>query len=331
MFKNIVVAGSGTLGSQIAFQAAYKGFKVVIYDINDDALAKAKERIANLEQTYASEIQFAEKNYLQTAENIQYNSNLLPGLKETFTANVIKSTRDVQSSPDRIRYSKDLKDATAKADLLIEAIPEIIAIKEDFYAQLGKVAPKDTIFATNSSTLLPSQFAKTTGRPEKFLALHFANEIWRNNTAEIMGHAKTDPDVYEQVVEFAKALGMIPIRVQKEQPGYVLNSILIPLLDAAQLLLANEVADPETIDRTWMLATGSPQGPFGILDVVGIQTAYNIVQNYATTTNDEHFKRVATILKTNYLDKGKFGVSSGQGFYTYPNPRFRDPDFLRGE
>ncbi|GAE06286.1 3-hydroxybutyryl-CoA dehydrogenase [Paenibacillus sp. JCM 10914] len=226
-------------------------------------------------------------------------------------------------------FSSDLSRATAEADLVIEAIPEVVQLKKDFYRELGAIAPEKTIFATNSSTLLPSQFAEETGRPEKFLALHFANEIWRNNTAEIMKHPGTDMDVFHEVIEFAKAIGMVALPLHKEQPGYILNSLLVPLLEAAQMLLIREIADPETIDKTWMVATGAPLGPFAILDVVGINTAYNIGHAKAQATGNDEYKKVAELLKSEYIDKDKLGRATGEGFYTYPNPSFADPDFLK--
>ena len=117
-------------------------------------------------------------------------------------------------------------------------------------------------------TLGASQFAAHTGRPEKYLALHFANDIYRNNTGEVMGHADTDPQYYDQVVEFAEAIRMVPLCLKKEQPGYILNSMLVPFLSAAEALYANDVADFETIDKTWMLGTGAPLGPFRIIDII---------------------------------------------------------------
>ncbi|MEI2405081.1 3-hydroxyacyl-CoA dehydrogenase [Niallia taxi] len=295
-FKHITVAGSGVLGSQIAFQSAFHGFNVTVYDINDEVLESAKEKI-----------------------------NLLKG---RYQKDLNASQEQVEAASDRISYNSDLAKAAADADLLIEAIPEIVPIKTEFYQNLSKVAPEKTVFATNSSTLLPSQFAEATGRPEKFLALHFANEIWINNTAEIMNHPGTDINVFDQVVEFAKAIGMVALPLHKEQPGYILNSLLVPLLDAAELLLSKEVADVETIDKTWMIATGAPKGPFAILDVVGITTSYNIVQAKAEATGNPEFKKLAELLKTEYIDKGKLGAATGEGFYKYPNPRFMDPDFL---
>ncbi|MBU5213934.1 3-hydroxyacyl-CoA dehydrogenase [Heyndrickxia oleronia] len=295
-YQNITVAGSGVLGSQIAYQTAFKGFNVSVYDINDEVLERAKERIN--------------------------------GLKEHYKKDLNATDEEVNLAYERISFNSNLSKAVADADLVIEAIPEVVQIKTDFYNELGKVAPEKTIFATNSSTLLPSQFADATGRPAKFLALHFANEIWKNNTAEVMKHPGTDMKVFNEVIEFAKAIGMVALPLYKEQPGYILNSLLVPLLDAAQLLLLNEVADAETIDKTWMIATGAPQGPFAILDVVGINTAYNITLAKAKATGSQEYEKLAELLKSEYIDKGKLGRATGEGFYTYPNPNFMKPGFL---
>ncbi|MCK1996080.1 3-hydroxyacyl-CoA dehydrogenase [Psychrobacillus psychrodurans] len=294
-YEQITVAGSGVLGSQIAFQTAFKGFQVAVYDINDEALDNAKNRMMNLKLRY----------------------------KEDLGA----TDGEVNEAYNRISFYTDLEKAVIEADLVIEAIPEVVPIKNNFYKDLSKVAPQKTIFATNSSTLLPSQFAEVTGRPGKFLALHFANEIWMNNTAEIMKHPGTETQVFNDVIKFAKAIGMVALPLQKEQPGYILNSLLVPFLEAAQQLLINDIADPETIDKTWMIATGSPKGPFAILDIVGINTAYNIANAKGQSGND-HFIKLANILKTEYIDKGKTGSEAGEGFYKYPNPNYLKPDFL---
>lgn len=296
-YQNITVAGSGVLGSQIAYQSAFKGFNVTVYDINDDALKNAQDRITKLKPLYQHDLGATQE--------------------------------EVDAAYTRLTFKSDLAEAVANADLVIEAIPEVVKIKTEFYTNLGKVAPAKTIFATNSSTLLPSQFAEATGRPEKFLALHFANTIWVNNTAEIMKHPGTDMKVFDEVVEFARAIGMVPLTLYKEQPGYILNSLLVPFLDAAEMLLVKEVSDPETIDKTWMIGTGAPLGPFAILDVVGINTAHNIVEAKAAATGDENMKKLANLLKTEYIDKGKLGRATGEGFYKYPNPSFSKPDFLK--
>jgi 3-hydroxyacyl-CoA dehydrogenase len=275
--NKVTVLGTGVLGSQIAYQTAYHGVDVVAYDISDEVLDKAKARFAGLAQTYKAEVDGA-----------------------------------ADAALDRIRYSADLADAVEDADLVIEAIPENLDLKRDTYTKLGEVAPAKTIFATNSSTLLPSDLKGFTGRPEKFLALHFANHVWRQNTAEVMGTDSTDPEVYQQVVDFAAAIGMVPIELKKEKAGYVLNSLLVPFLRAGAELLIDGVADPETVDKTWRIATGAPMGPFQIYDVVGLNTAYAI-----SSAGDEPQRRFAQYIKENYIDKGKLGVATGEGFYKY--------------
>ncbi|MCT4014111.1 3-hydroxyacyl-CoA dehydrogenase [Elizabethkingia anophelis] len=296
-FKNITVAGSGVLGYQIAFQTAFHGFHVTVYDINDEVLEKAKTKFSILSEAYKTDLG--------------------------------ATPEQLDAAFKNLKYTADLAEAAKDADLLIEAVPESPEIKIDFYEKLRSVAPEKTIFATNSSTMLPSQFAESTGRPEKFLALHFANEIWKHNTAEIMGHPGTDKNVFNDIVAFSKAIGMVALPLQKEQPGYIVNSLLVPLLSAATNLLVNEVADAETIDKTWMVATGAPTGPFGILDIVGITTAYNINKMAADATNDPLKIKTVEYLKTNFIDKNKLGVSTGEGFYTYPNPAYKKDNFLK--
>lgn len=296
-FKNITVAGSGVLGYQIAFQTAFHGFMVTVYDINDDVLEKAKAKFNDLATAFKRDLNATDAQIASAKNNLSYNSNLAEAVKT--------------------------------ADLVIEAIPENPTIKLNFYKELAKVAPEKTLFATNSSTLLPSMFAQATGRPQKFCALHFANTIWINNTAEIMGHSETSTETFNAIVDFAKAIGMVTLPLHKEQPGYILNSLLVPFLDAATNLLINEVADVQTIDKTWMIATGAPIGPFAILDIVGITTAYNINQMAANKTHDPVKLKTVEYLKTNFIDQNKLGVATGEGFYKYPNPAYKDKDFLK--
>jgi 3-hydroxyacyl-CoA dehydrogenase len=295
--KNVTIAGSGVLGAQIAFQSAFHGFKVTVYDISDEVLQNAKNTFEKLTQAFKRDLNATPDQLTIALDNLKYSSNLGEAVKD--------------------------------ADLIIEAIPESPVIKTDFYTKLAKVAPAKTIFATNSSTLLPSQFAEATGRPDKFLALHFANEIWKHNTAEIMGHDGTDKTVFDTVVKFAKSIGMVALPLYKEQPGYIVNSLLVPLLGAGLGLLANGVSDVQTIDKTWMVATGAPVGPFGILDVVGITTAYNINKMAADATQDPVKLKIVELLKTDFIDKGKLGVATGEGFYTYPDPEYKSADFLK--
>ncbi|BCN77885.1 3-hydroxyacyl-CoA dehydrogenase [Prescottella equi] len=279
--RKVTVLGAGVLGSQIAFQTAFKGFDVTSYDIDDKALDAARGRFASLVDTYRQEV---------------------PGADDG----------SADATLDRLTLTSDLDAAVADADLVIEAIPEIPSLKQDTYRRIGAAAPERTIFATNSSTLLPSDLAEATGRPDRFLALHFANRVWRFNTAEVMGTERTDPEVFRTVVEFATEIGMVPIELHKEKSGYVLNSLLVPFLNSAAALAVGGYAQPEDVDKTWKIATGAPLGPFQIFDIIGLTTPYNIMSH-----GDEDAQKLAVWLKENYIDKGKLGVASGEGFYKY--------------
>ncbi|HSF14573.1 MAG TPA: 3-hydroxyacyl-CoA dehydrogenase [Vicinamibacteria bacterium] len=281
---NITVLGTGVLGSQIAYQTAYSGFAVVAYDISDKVLEEARARFGALATRYEDDV---------------------PGA----------SGGRAQSALARIRYSSSLADAVRDADLVIESAPELLDVKRELYRKLAPLAPERTIFATNTSTLLPSALADATGRPDRFLALHFANEIWIRNGAEIMGHPGTSPAVYDATVEFARRIGMEPIEIHKEQPGYVLNSLLVPFLQAALSLVVNGVADPETIDKTWRITTRAPEGPLQLVDIAGLNTVFNIA-----AARDEQGQANARYIKEHYIDQGKLGRASGEGFYKYDTP-----------
>lgn len=295
--KNVTIAGGGTLGSQIAWQSAFMGFNVVVYD----AFEKGLEASKSFHKQYA----------------------------ELFKTSKGATKEEIEKALSRINYSTNLAEAVKDADILSESIPEKVELKKSFYKELAKVAPEKTIFTTNSSTTLPSDYAAYTGRPEKFLALHFANGIWDTNIGEVMGHSGTAPEIFERVIKFASEIGMVPIPIQKEQNGYILNSLLVPLLSVSQELYFNGVSDFESIDKTWMISMGTKMGPFGILDMIGLQTAYNISMLWGQKLGDQSRLERAAIIKSDFIDKGKLGVSSGEGFYKYPNPRYTDPDFLK--
>jgi 3-hydroxybutyryl-CoA dehydrogenase len=294
---NVVLLGAGVLGGQIAWQSAFKGKAVVVYDLREEGL----------EQCRADQQRYADI----------YMRDL--GATESMMA-------DTRA---RLSFTTDLAAAVAEADLVIEAVPEVPDIKIALYQELAGYLPEHTLIATNSSTLLPSQFAEATGRPEKYCALHFANLIWALNVAEIMAHANTSEETLRAVTRFAIEIGMVPIPVQKEQSGYVLNSMLVPLVTAAMTLVVNGVSTPETIDQTFMINhRGCKAGPCGIIDFVGMTTAYNITSYWGNQNNDEQMLRNARYIKEHFLDKGKLGVQTGEGFYKYPNPSYAAADFL---
>ncbi len=312
-FKKIVVAGGGVLGSQIAYQAAYCGFDVTIWLRSESSVGRTQPKLDNLREVYAKTIEL-----MSTPEG-QTPTNWCRGIAEYDTFNKDECLQKSENAYKSIKLELDMAKAVKDADLIIESMAENVEEKISFYKKLAGLLPEKTVIVTNSSTLLPSKFAKYTGRPDKYLSLHFANSIWKNNMTEVMSQAKTDKQYFDDVMNFAKEIRMIPLPVLKEKSGYLLNSMLVPLLFSGMDLYVNGISDPESIDKAWTLGTGAPKGPFQILDTVGLKTAYNIVSMYVKIPSflaPYNFKGMEKMLK-GYIDQGKLGMSSGEGFYKY--------------
>lgn len=293
----LTVLGAGVLGGQIGWHSAFKGKTVVIYDPFPEALQKA----AVAHDTYA----------------------------QIYAAELGASPDDIAATRARLTLSSDLRAAVAQADFVIESVPEIPETKTRVYREMAGLLPPHTLVATNSSTLLARDFAEATGRPAKYCALHFANLIWRLNVAEIMAHPGTARETLTAVAHFAIEIGMVPIPVQKEQNGYVLNSWFVPLLTAGMALVVNGVATPEDVDRSFLIANrGCALGPCGMIDMVGMKTAFDVSSYWGTVNNDAQMLRNAAYVKERFLDKGLQGMLGGEGFYKYPNPAYTAPDFL---
>ncbi len=318
--KKVVVAGGGVLGSQIAFQAAYWGFDVTIWLRSEGSIKRTQPKIDHLKETYLADIE-----KMKTA--VKDSADWCRGFAEGDTFDADKAVERTLAAYNNLKLELDMKKAVEDADLVIESMAEDADAKIAFYKALAPLLPEKTILVTNSSTLLPSQFAKYTGRPSKYLSLHFANTIWKNNTAEVMVQGQTDRKYFDEVTEFANAIHMIALPVLKEKSGYLLNSMLVPFLLSGLDLYANGVSDPQSIDLAWTKGTGAPKGPFQIFDTVGLNTAYNIVMQYQKVPGlftpllrkmmmPYNFKAMAKILKE-YIDAGKLGMSAGEGFYKY--------------
>lgn len=293
----LTVLGAGVLGGQIAWQSAFSGKKVVVYDLHQSAL----DQCIAAQQTYA----------------------------HIYEQDLNATQQMLSDTLARISFTDNLAASVAEADLVIEAVPEVPQIKVEVYEELAGYLPPHTLLVTNSSTLLPGQFAEFTGRPEKYCALHFANLIWALNIAEVMAHSGTSPDTLEAITRFAIEIGMVPIPIQKEQNGYVLNTMMVALANAAQTLVTNGVATPEYVDRTYMIMNrGCAMGPCGLIDVVGMNTIYNIFSHWSEVNSDAQMGKNAAYIKEHFLEKGLLGLAAGEGYYKYPNPTYQATDFL---
>jgi len=317
-FKKVVIIGGGVLGTQIGLMSAYTGHDTTLWLRSEGSVGRTQPKLEQYSAAMIADLEAAKQLIGNPMGALLYPRGLIRSWEGCTAEGIDELIATAKKNfKELFRMELDLAKALEDADIVIEAMAENPEQKIDMYEKMKGLIPEKAILCTNSSTLLPSTFAEYTGRPEKYCALHFANTIWKNNTGEVMGHPGTDPEVYNQVVAFADEINMVPLQLHKEQPGYILNSMLVPFLTSAQALWANEVADPETIDLTWRLATSAPAGPFQILDIVGLTTAYNINQMKPEAQVEGSLTwKMGQLLKEK-IDKGETGVTAGKGFYDY--------------
>jgi len=290
----VLIIGAGTMGQQIGFVCAMHGYDVVLYDIDEAMLNKGLKRIQQLGSQFVSSGRITQKD----ADNIM----------------------------TRVTVSNDPADAARDVDFVSECVPEDPGLKGRIFAQFDKLCPERAIFTTNTSTLVPSMFAEATGRPEKFAAFHF-HDVRISNVVDIMPHPETSQETINLIHDFAKNIGQLPIMLNKENRGYVFNSMLSTLFMSALTLASKDVASIEDIDRAWMGVMHTPMGPFGIMDQVGLKTVWTITDYWAKALNDKNFQFNANFIEQ-YVKKGNLGTKTKQGFYSYPNPAYGQAGFL---
>ena len=313
--KKVTVAGGGVLGAQIAYVTAFHGYDVTIWGRSEGSVERIKPRVENLHGIFSKELEVA-PSYIG-AEKPDYPRSFFRSQDEITEARIGELNEANKKAFEGIKITHDLEEAFGDADLVIEAIAERVDEKKAFYESIAPILKEDAIVVTNSSTLLPSTFREYTGREDKYLSLHFANSIWRQNLAEVMRHDKTSDEAFEEVVKFADSIGMFPAVIKKEQPGYILNSLLVPFLDAGLMLYGNDVADPQDIDMDWKIGTGSPRGPFEIIDIVGITTVINVTGMKPESQDPDHPLAKALVKLKEMEAQGKKGIETGEGFYKY--------------
>ncbi len=318
MTKKVVILGGGVLGTQIGLICAYHGYDTTFWLRSESSVGRTEPKIKRYSELMIEDLAKTKAVIGTPMGAYVYPRGLVADFKSATAESIDALIAQAKKNfAEKIHIELDMAKAVKDAYLVIESMSENPEAKIGVYTAVKDLLDPETILCTNSSTLLPSMFAEYTGRPEKYCALHFANTIWKNNTAEVMGHPGTSEETYNEVVRFAGTIGMVPLQLHKEQPGYILNSMLVPFLSAAQGLWANGVADPETIDLTWQLATGAPAGPFKILDIVGLETAYNINQMKPAAQQEGTIENKIGKLLKEKIDNGETGVNAGKGFYDY--------------
>ena len=279
----VLIIGAGTMGQQIGWICAAHGLSVVVYDIQTDFLDAAAAGVGKLSRRFVR------------------CGHLTP--------------EAAASAASLIRYTTDPDEAAREADLVSESVPEDPELKGRVLADFNRRCPERTLFTTNTSSLLPSMFAEATGRPDRFVALHF-HDVSISRVVDVMPHPGTSPETTERIRDFALRIGQDPIVLQRENSGYLFNNMLMAVIGEALALAAGGVASVEDIDRSWTGITHMPMGPFGIMDSIGLQTVWTVSDYWARKNHDPRGRANADFVQT-FLDQGRLGRKTGQGFYTY--------------
>ena len=291
----VVVIGAGTMGRQISLQIARQGFPVTLYDIDSDVLAEAEsaQRAVVAEWIALGELAHPEELAIS----------------------------------NRIRFERDLRKASDDVDLAIEAVPEQIELKRSVFAQLDRALPAHAILATNSSSIRVSQLEAVTERPERVANFHFYLPVWDSPMVEVGGGSCTRPEVLDALAAFARAIGILPLRVQKESTGFVFNRVWRAVKKEVLRVADSGVASIEDIDRAWMIKFGGERPPpFAQMDRIGLDVIRDIELHYAAESGDP--SDLPPPILTDRVERGELGLKSGRGFYRYPDPAWERPGFL---
>ena len=298
------VIGAGTMGRQIAALIAASGRAVRLWDADPGMLAAARERIAEETRSLPHLPRYAHHQFR------------------------LQPPTDLDEVMGRIDTASRLENAVAGADIVIEAVREDLDTKLNLFAELSRLAP-DAILTTNSSSIPSSQIAPALRDPGRFLNTHFFAPVWSRPMVELMGSGATRPEVMDAVERFAKSLGLVVAVVRGDSKGFIINRVWRAVKRESLRVVDEGHADPDDVDRLWMLFFGTPYGPFGIMDMVGLDVVSDIETSYQKVATDPADQPSAIL--HDKLRQGRLGEKSGQGFYTHPDPEYLDPEWLTGE
>ncbi len=280
--NTIAVLGAGNMGHGIAEVAAMAGYDVTMRDINEEFVQNGYDQIE------WSLNKLAEKDQLSEAE--------------------------AEAALDRVTPLVDMEEACGEADVVIEAVPEKMEIKKDVYTELESVAPEEAIFATNTSSLSITELAGVTERPAQFCGMHFFNPPVRMPLVEVISGAETAEETLSVIEELAEDLDKTPVRVHKDSPGFIVNRILVPLMNEACWLVYEDEATIAEVDSTTKYRLGLPMGSFELGDQVGNDVSYHVL-DYMHEVLGEAYEPCPLLEQK--VENEELGKKTGTGFYDY--------------
>lgn len=294
--ESICIVGSGFMGAQLGLLCAVHRKKVIMADVS----AESHKRSGEMQET-------------------ELESRVSSGKINDETKQEILG---------RIEFVRTVDEAVQAVDLVIEAIPETLELKRQIFSALDQICLPHTIFATNSSSIRISQIEDATNRLDRVMNAHFYAPVWQRPIVELMRGTKTSDETIEKFRTFARQLEITPLIVKKESTGFIFNRVWRAIKKETLHLVDQGVATHEDVDRAWMIAIGTPTGPFGLMDMVGLDVVRDIELVYFKESKDE--KDAPPKLLMDKIENGDLGQKTGKGFYSYPNPVYQDPNWLKG-
>ncbi|KTG08574.1 3-hydroxyacyl-CoA dehydrogenase [Haloprofundus marisrubri] len=282
--NSITVLGAGNMGHGIAEVAALAGYDVVLRDINEEFVQNGYDQIE------WSLGKLAEKDQMTEEE--------------------------ADAALERVTPIVDLGEAVADADVVVEAVPEKMEIKKEVYGELEEKAPDHTVFATNTSSLSITDLSEVTERPEQFCGMHFFNPPVRMPLVEVISGAHTADETMDLVEGLAESMGKTPVRVRKDSPGFIVNRILVPLMNEAAWIVHDDAATVEEVDSTTKFDIGLPMGSFELADQVGIDVGFHVLEYMHEVLGDAY---EPCPLLAEKVENENLGKKTGKGFYDYDN------------